>query len=334
MMEPDTSRPTGRRSLLAIVLGVLVLPVVSLAQTLTWPTKPVRIIVGWPPGGNVDVISRVLAEDIGKRISQPIVVDNRPGATGTVGVRAVVRSEADGHTWLVATMVESTVVPPMTVQSMQYDPEIDLQPVTMIGKWSHVLLVRAGFPAHTMAELVAYAKANPGTLNYGSQGSGTINHFLGELFKISAGFDAVHVPYKGASPMLNDLAGGQIDFAFDSLGSALSLIQVGKVRPLAVTGPQRLLAIGAVPTTAEAGYAAVVSGAWIGVFVPARTPKEIVNLVHAEVSSALKGAVMRRALEQRAIEPVESTPEAFRKFIQTETAEKRQLAARLGIKAE
>jgi tripartite-type tricarboxylate transporter receptor subunit TctC len=146
-----------------IVLGVLVLPVASLAQTPTWPTKPVRIIVGWPPGGNVDVISRMLNEDIGKRISQPIVVDNRPGATGTIGVRTAVRSEADGHTWLVATMVESTVVPPMTVQSMQYDPEIDLQPVTMIGRWSHVLLVRAGFPACTVAEFVAYAKAHPAT---------------------------------------------------------------------------------------------------------------------------------------------------------------------------
>jgi tripartite-type tricarboxylate transporter receptor subunit TctC len=173
-----------------------------------------------------------------------------------------------------------------------------------------------------------------GNLNYGSQGSGTINHFLGELFKISTGIEAVHVPYRGASPMLNDLAGGRVDFAFDSLGSALSMIQARKVKPLAVTGPRRLPPIGAVPTTAEAGYPAVVSGAWIGVFVPSRTPKEIVDLVHAEVSTALNGAVMRRALDERAIEPVGSMPEEFRKFLQAETAEKRELAARLGIKAE
>jgi tripartite-type tricarboxylate transporter receptor subunit TctC len=320
--------------LLAIVLGVFVLPAASLAQIRPWPTKPVRLVTGWPPGGNVDVISRILAEDIAKRISQPIVVDNRPGATGTIGVRTVVRSEPDGHTWLVATMVESTVVPPMTVQSMQYDPEIDLQPVTMIGRWSHVLLINAGFPADTLAELVAYAKANPGKLNYGSQGSGSINHFLGELFKISAGIEAVHVPYRGAGPMLTDLAGGEIHFAFDSLGSSLAMIQAGKIKPLAVTGPQRLPTIGAVPTTAEAGFPAVISGAWIGVFVPAKTPREIVDLVHAEVVRVLDGPVMRKALEERAIQPVGNTPEEFRKFILAETAEKRQLAARLGIKAE
>ena len=328
------SRPSARRLLLAIVLGVFVLPAASLAQIRPWPTKPVRLVTGWPPGGNVDVISRILAEDIAKRIPQPIVVDNRPGATGTIGVRAVVRSEPDGHTWLVATMVESTVVPPMTVQSMQYDPEIDLQPVTMVGRWSHVLLINAGLPVDTLAELVAYAKANPGKLNYGSQGSGSINHFLGELFKISAGIEAVHVPYRGASPMLTDLAGGQIHFAFDSLGSSLAMIQAGKIKPLAVTGPQRLPTIGAVPTAAEAGFPAVISGAWIGVFVPAKTPREIVDLVHAEVVRALDGPVMRKALEERAIQPVGSTPEEFRKFIRAETAEKRQLAARLGIKAE
>jgi tripartite-type tricarboxylate transporter receptor subunit TctC len=231
-------------------------------------------------------------------------------------------------------MVESTVVPPMTVQSMQYDPEIDLQPVTMIGRWSHVLLINAGFPADTLAELVAYAKANPGKLNYGSQGSGSINHFLGELFKISAGIEAVHVPYRGAGPMLTDLAGGEIHFAFDSLGSSLAMIQAGKIKPLAVTGPQRLPTIGAVPTTAEAGFPAVISGAWIGVFVPAKTPREIVDIVHAEVVRVLDGPVMRKALEERAIQPVGNTPEEFRKFILAETAEKRQLAARLGIKAE
>ena len=333
MIEPETSTAIARRLLPAIVAAVLLLPVSSTAQTLPWPTRPVRIVVGWPPGGNVDVLSRILAEEVGKRVSQSVVVDNRPGATGTIGARAVARSD-DGHTWLVATMVESTVVPPMTVQSMQYDPDVDLLPVTMIGKWSHLLLVRADFPANTMAELVAYAKAHPGELNYGSQGAGTINHFLGELFKLSAGIEAVHVPYKGASPMLNDLASGQIDFAFDSLGSTLPLMQAGKVRPLAVSGPQRLSPIATVPTTAEAGYAAVVSGAWIGVFVPARTPKEIIDVVHAEVSSALKSEAMRKALEERAIEPVGSTPEAFRRLIQSETAEKRRLAARLGIRAE
>jgi tripartite-type tricarboxylate transporter receptor subunit TctC len=276
----------------------------------------------------------MLAEDIGKRIPDGIVVDNRPGAAGTIGVRAVVRSEPDGHTWLVGTMVESTVVPPMTVQSMQYDPEIELRPVTMIGRWSHVLVVNAGVPVNTMAELVAYAKANPGKLNYGSLGSGTINHIAGELFKLSAGVEAVHVPYRGAGPMLADLASGQIQFAFDSLGSVLPMIQAGRIKPLAVTSAQRLPTLGTVPTSAEAGFPEVISGTWIGVFVPAMTPNEVVDRVHAEVLRALNGPVMRKALEERAIQPVGNTPEEFRMTIRTETAARRQLAERLGIKAD
>ena len=323
-----------RRLLMTVLLSAFVVPGAGLAQTPGWPTKPVRIITGWTPGGNADAISRYLAEDIGKRISQPVIVDNRPGAAGTIGALAVVRAEPDGHTLLVATMVESTVVPPMTVQSMQYDPEVELQPVTLIGKWPMLLLINPGVPANTMAELVAYAKANSGKLNYGSLGTGTINHLTGELFKITAGIEATHVPYKGGSPMLTDLVGGGIHFAFDSLGSAQPLIQAGKIKPLAVTGQSRLTAIANVPTTAEAGYPAVVTDVWMGLFVPAKTPRNIVNTVHAEAVRTLHGPVMRKALEDRAIQPVGNTPEEFRNIIQVETAKKRQLAARVGIKAE
>ena len=323
-----------RHILLLVSLCALALSGLSLAQTPAWPTKQVRIITGWTPGGNADAISRLLAEDMGKRISQTIIVDNRPGAAGTIGALAVVRSEPDGHTLLVATMVESTVVPPMSVQSMQYDPDIDLQPVTLIGKWPMMLLINPGFPANTMAELVAWGKANPGKLTYGSLGVGTINHLTGELFKLTAGIEATHVPYKGGAPMLTDLAGGQIQFAFDSLGSALPLIQAGKVKPLAITGQQRLPAVASVPTTAEAGYPAVVTDVWMGLFVPAKTPRNIVNIVHAEAVRTLKTPVLRKALEDRAIQPVGNTPEEFKDIIQVETIKKRQLAARIGIKAE
>jgi tripartite-type tricarboxylate transporter receptor subunit TctC len=323
-----------RRLLAMGLLGVLALASPGFAQTPSWPTKPVRIITGWTPGGNADAISRLLAEDIGKRISQTIIVENRPGAAGTIGALAVVRSEPDGHTLLVATMVESTVVPPMSVQTMQYDPDIDLQPVTLIGKWPMLLLINPGFPANTVAELVAYGKANTGKLTYGSLGVGTINHLTGELFKLTAGVEATHVPYKGGAPMLTDLAGGQINFAFDSLGSALPLIQAGKIKPLAVTGQQRLAALANVPTTAEAGYAAVATDVWMGLFVPVKTPRNIVNTVHAEAVRSLKGPGLRKGLEDRAIQLVANTPEEFREIIQVETSKKRQLAARIGIKAE
>ena len=321
------------RICLAAGLGAAVFCASAAAQAASWPTKPVRIVTGWSPGGNADAISRLLAEDFVKRTSEPIVVDNRPGAAGTIGARIVVRASPDGHTILVASMSEVTVVPPMSVQSMGYDPEVELQPVTLIGKWPLVLVTPAGFPGNSMADLVAHAK-KARKLNYGSTGNGTINHLTGELLKISAGIDAVHVPYKGGAPMMTDLAGGQIDFAFDSYGSMQSLIQAGKVKPIAVTGDARLAPIANVPTTAEAGFPAVISGVWIGVFVPAKTPKNIVNALYKESVSALKTPRMRKALEDRAMQPVGNTPEEYRKLIQVETANKRKIAERVGIKAE
>jgi tripartite-type tricarboxylate transporter receptor subunit TctC len=319
---------------MAAALSAAVLSSSVTAQASSWPTKPVRIVTGWSPGGNADAISRLLAEDFGKRTTEPIVVDNRPGAAGTIGARIVVRASPDGHTILVASMSEVTVVPPMSVQSMQYDPEADLQPVTLIGKWPLVMVINASYPANTMAELVARAKDKSGKLNYGSTGSGTINHLTGEMFKLAAGIDAVHVPYKGGAPMMSDLAGGQIDFAFDSYGSMQPLISAGKVKAIAVTGPERLATIANVPTTAEAGFPAVVSGVWIGVFVPAKTPKSVVSAIYTESVRALNTPRMRKALDDRAMQPVGNTPEEYRKLIQVETAKKRDIAARVGIKAE
>lgn len=315
-------------------LLTIVVPGSAIAQQQSWPTKPVRIVTGWSPGGNADAISRLLAEDFGKRTPHPMVVDNRPGAAGTIGAQIVVRAAPDGHTLLVASMSEVTVVPPMSVQTMQYDPDVDLQPVTLIGRWPLVLVASSTFSANSVAELVSYAKAKSGRLNYGSTGNGTINHLTGEMLKLAAGIDATHVPYKGGAPMMTDLAGGQIEFAFDSYGSMQPLIQAGKVKPLAVTGQQRLPTLPSVPTTAEAGYPAVLSGVWIGVFVPAKTPKNMVNVLHAESVRALNTPRMRKALEDRAMQPVGNTPEEYRKLIQAETAKKREIAARVGIKAE
>ncbi|HYC45460.1 MAG TPA: tripartite tricarboxylate transporter substrate binding protein [Burkholderiales bacterium] len=317
---------------IAVVLCMWVVSGPAAVQAAAWPAKPVRIVTGWSPGGNADTIARLLAEDWVKRAPEPVVVDNRPGAAGTIGAQIVVRARPDGHTLLVASMSEVTVVPPMTVQQMQYDPEVDLQPVTLIGRWPLVLAASAGFPASTMADLVAHAKTKSGKLNYGSSGDGTINHLSGELLKLAAGINATHVPYKGGGPMMTDLAGGQIDFAFDSYGSMQSLIQAGKVKPLAVAGPTRLPTLPNVPTTAEAGFPAVVSGVWIGVFVPAKTPKNVIDAIYAESLRALKTPKMRKTLEDRAMEPVGNTPAEYRKLIREETARKREIAARVGIK--
>lgn len=321
------------RHLLTFVT-ILALPAAAFAQASAWPTKPVKIITGWTPGGNADAVSRLLADAYGKRVPQTVIVDNRPGAAGTIGAGAVVRSEPDGNTLLVATMVEVTVVPPASVQSMGYDPDKELAPVTMIGRWPLVLVANPSFPPNTMAELAAYVKANKGKVNYGSLGNASINHLTGELLNISAGIDAVHVPYKGGAPMMTDLMGGQIQYAFDSVGATLPLIRSGKVKAIAVTDTQRVPALPNVPTTAESGYPGVNTGVWMGLFVPAKTPKNVLDALHAETVAVLNMPDVRKALNDRSINPVGNSPEAFKKEIEVETVKKRELAAKIGIKPE
>ena len=316
------------------LLFALTLPGTALAQTPAWPTKPVKIITGWTPGGNADAVSRLLADQYAKRVPQTVIVDNRPGAAGTIGAGAVARSEPDGNTLLVATMVEVTVVPPASVQSMGYDPDKELAPVTMIGRWPLVLVANPSFPPNTMAELVAYAKANKGKVNYGSLGNASINHLTGELLNISAGIDAVHVPYKGGAPMMTDLMGGQIQYAFDSVGATLPLIKSGKVKAIAITDTQRAPALPTVPTTAEAGFPQVATGVWMGLFVPAKTPKNVVDALHAETIQVLNNPDVRKALADRSINPIGNSAEEFKSEIQVETQKKRDLAARIGIKPE
>jgi len=315
-------------------MATLALPPTGAAQAPAWPNKPVKIITGWTPGGNADAVSRLLADQYGKRGQHPFIVDNRPGAAGTIGAAAVARSEPDGNTLLVATMVEVTVVPPATVQTMGYDPDKDLAPVTMIGRWPLVLVANPDFPPNTMAELAAYAKANRGKVNYGSLGNASINHLTGELLNITLGIDAAHVPYKGGAPMATDLMSGQIQFAFDSVGAMLPHIKAGKVKAIAVTDTQRVSALPNVPTTAEAGYPQVNTGVWMGLFVPAKTPKSVIDAVHAETIAVLSAPDVRKALNDRSINPVGNSSEAFRNEIAAETAKKRELAARIGIKAE
>ena len=316
------------------LLTALALPVAVSSQTPAWPTKPVRIITGWTPGGNADAVSRLLADQYAKRVPQTVIVDNRPGAAGTIGAAAVARAEPDGSTLLVATMVEVTVVPPASVQTMGYDPDKELTPITMIGRWPLVLVANPDFPPNTMAELVAYAKANKGKVNYGSLGTASINHLTGELLNITAGIDAVHVPYKGGAPMMTDLMGGQIQYAFDSVGATLPLIKSGKVKAIAITDTQRAPALPNVPTTAEAGYPQVATGVWMGLFVPAKTPKNVVDALHAETVQVLNAPDVRKALADRSINPIGNSSEAFKNEIQVETQKKRELAARIGIKPE
>jgi tripartite-type tricarboxylate transporter receptor subunit TctC len=217
---------------------------------------------------------------------------------------------------------------------MGYDPEKELTPVTMIGRWPLVLVANPNFPPNTIAELAAYVKANKGKVNYGSLGTASINHLSGELLNLTLGIDSVHVPYKGGAPMATDLISGQIQYAFDSVGAMLPLIKSGKVKAIAVTDTQRVPALPDVPTTAEAGYPQINTGVWMGLFVPARTPRNVVDALNAETVAILNTPEVRKSLGDRSINAVGNSSEAFRGEIAAETTKKRDLAARIGIKSE
>src|SRR5918911_3772194 len=240
----------------------------ALAQE--WPAKPVRIIVPFPPGGSADLMPRAVAEKLSERWGQPVVVENRPGAAGNIGADAVYRAEPDGYTLL------SSPPPPLVINKLlypklSYDPD-EFVPITVIGAIPNVLLVHPKLPANSVQELIAYAKANPGKLNYASQGSGTTSHLTAELFKsMAGGLDILHVPYKGTAPALVALVGGQVHMMFDNLGVSLALVRSGKLRALAVASEARIAALKEIPTISET-LPGFLSLAWFGVVAPPKTP--------------------------------------------------------------
>jgi tripartite-type tricarboxylate transporter receptor subunit TctC len=316
-----------------IALACLGFSALANAQSPAWPSRPVKLIVAYPPGGGADVGARLLVDPLAKAFGQPVLVENRAGAGGTIGTLSVVRADPDGYTLLFAASSEVSIAP-VTVKALAYDPEKDLQPITMFGKWPHVLVAYPGFPPNTLPELVAYVKANPGKVSYSSFGNNTANHLTGELFKSIAGIDALHVPYKGSGPSIADLMGGQVQYTFDSPGVVLTQVRAGKLKAIAVTGSQRLPNANTIPAMAESGYGAVIGGAWVGLLAPAKTPRPIVDRVHDEVVAALKTAEMRAMLEARSIQPVGNTPEEFARFIQSEVAKWKEVVPRIGIKPE
>ncbi len=327
------ARARSCAALLLAAAGLLAAPQCVLSQAPAWPGKPIRLVVSWPAGGGADVVARIVAEQMSRSLGQPILVDNRPGAGGTIGTNAVVRADPDGYTLLFAAPSELSVAS-ATFKALPYDPVKDLQPITQVMRGPYLLVAHPSFPPSSMAELVAYAKANPGKASFSSFGNNTLNHLYGELLKSTAGFDALHVPYKGSAPALADLLGGQINFTFDNVGVLLPLVKAGRLKALAVTAPQRLPVVPGVPTMAEAGFASFDSGTWLGMLAPARIARPVVSRLHAETVAVLASSEVRKAFDDRSVQAVGSTPEEFGRLIARDAAQWQALAAKIGLQKE
>src|SRR5712691_441959 len=281
-----------------------------------WPTRFVRLIVPFPPGGGTDAIARVVAGKLSDIWGQQMVVENRGGGGANIGTEAVARADPDGYTMLLTSM--PLAVNRFLYPSLNYDPVGDLAPVSLICDYPNVMAVPVSSPARSVADFIAHAKANPGKITFASSGYGTSVHLSGELFKRMAGIEMLHVPYRGAGPALNDLLPGRVDVMFNNIGAVLPLIQGDKLRGLAVTTAKRTPAAPHLPTIAESGVPGFDVSSWYALFAPARTPPDIIGKMHADIVAALADPVTKERLEQLGVVVVGSTPEELAHHLKAE----------------
>ena len=305
----------------------------SEAAAQAYPAKPIRFVVPYPPGGPLDTVARLTAQKVSEAVKQPVVVDNKPGAGGNIGADIVAKAPADGYTILMGA-VATHAINPSLYASIPYDPARDFAPVTQLASTPNILVVHPSVPASNVREFIAYAKANPGKLNFGSGSTGSAGHLAGELFKAQAGVDMTHVPYKGAAPALQDLVAGQIHLMFDNLASALGQVRAGKVKGLAVTTAKRTPLAPDLPTVAESGLPGFDISTWFGVFVPAGTPRDVVERLHAEFTKALAAPDVRERIVSLGAEPVGNRPEEFGAYIQREAEKYARVIKASGARAD
>jgi tripartite-type tricarboxylate transporter receptor subunit TctC len=298
----------------ALLATLIVCTTPAFAQD--WPSRPIKAYIPFSAGSATDIIPRAVFDSVSQRLGQTIVVENRGGAGGTLGVGAVVKADPDGYTLLANSSAHT--VAPWIVPNLPYDTAKDLAAVVSLGRNSNVLLVPPGRGWKTAQDLVAAAKATPGSITYGSAGVGTATHMSAERFRLSAGFEAVHVPYKGGPEALTDLLGGRIDFYYCPISTAIPLIQAGRLVALAVSTPDRAAALPDVPTSLDAGYPNSDYTVWYGVFMPAKTPRAIVDRFYAATTQVLKTDAMKQKLATLAVDPFPKTPAELDKFVAAE----------------
>ena len=298
-----------------------------------YPVKPIRFIVPFAPGGSTDIVARVLAQKMSESMGQQVLVDNRPGAGGAIGAEIVAKSPPDGYTMITA-VTGIMAINQFLYRSLPYNPEKDFAPVTQVGSLPLILVVHPSIPAKTVKELIAFAKARPGQLNYGSSGVGSATHMTTELFKTMAGVDIVHIPYKGSGQVMGDIIGGQLALIFDQIVSSLPHVNAGKLRALAITSAKRFPTLPQLPTVAESGVPGYESISWAGVAVPAGTPKEIVARLNSEIVKIVRAPDIRERFLRDGIEPVGSTPEQFDAHIKSERAKWAKVVKDSGARAD
>ena len=303
----------------------------ALAQT--FPAKPARIVVPFPAGGPLDTTARAIAQRLSESWGQGVVVENKPGAGGNIGADFVAKSPADGYT-VVMGALSTHAVNPSLYAKMPYDAQKDFAPITRVAITPNVLVVNPALPVHSVRELIAYAKANPGKLSFGSGSNGSAGHLAGELFKVDAGIDMVHVPYKGAAPAMQALLAGDTQLMFDNLASAMQQVKAGKLRALAVTTAQRSKLAPDLPTMAEAGVGGFDISTWFGLLAPAGTPPDIVAKWHADVARILSAPDMRERLAAQGAEAAPDTPVEFARFIASEIAKYARIVKASGAKVD
>jgi tripartite-type tricarboxylate transporter receptor subunit TctC len=323
-----------KKQLITLAAGTLlaVLPVAALAQG-AYPTKPVRLIVAFPPGGSTDIIARLVGQKLGERLGQQVVIDNRGGAGGMIGTEIAARSSADGYTLTMGT-TSTHVIAPAAYPEVKYDPIKDFEPITLVASTPYLLVLHPSVQAKSLKEFVGLMKAQPGKLNYASAGAGSTTQIAMEMLKIASGTNIVHIPFKGNGPAGIALMGGEVQALFGSMPAVLPFAKSGKMRPIAVGTARRSPALPDVPTVAESGYPGFEVSLWLGFFAPKGTPGPVVKRLYGELTAIAKSPEMKEQFERNGADPLTTTPAELSKLMQAELAKYSKVIKAANIKMQ
>ena len=321
------------RTPFALIAGVALALLPALCAAQSWPSKPIKWIVPFAPGGTTDILARTVGEKLSAALGVPVIIENKPGAGGGVGAEIVAKAAPDGYTIMGGT-ISTHAINATLYSNLPYDPVRDFVAITLIARVPNMLVINNDIPAKNVAELIKLMKANPGKWSFASSGNGTSQHLSGELFKGMAGVEMQHIPYKGSPPALNDVMGGQVNMTFDNITTAWALAKGGKLRALAVTTAKRSPVAPDVPTLAESGLPGYEIGSWQGVFAPAATPPDIVKRLNMEIVKILNMPDVQKKLLDLGAEPVANSSEEFQAFVKTEVVKWGDVVKKSGAKVD